>query len=109
MFSREELEQIAAVVRDHPDCVVVTDEVYEHITFDGRKHERMAAVPGMCVDGCARLASVVPGADPLLPCCRRRWDRTLTVSSAGKTFSCTGWKIGWLLGPAHLIKVHRQQ
>lgn len=49
MFTRPELERIAEVVQRHPDCVVVTDEVYEHITFDGRTHERIATVPGMCV------------------------------------------------------------
>ncbi|KAJ0403419.1 hypothetical protein P43SY_003990 [Pythium insidiosum] len=79
VFTKAELEIIAKHVRLHPQVLVVSDEVYEHITFDGKKHERIAMVDGM-------------------------WDRTLTVSSAGKTFSVTGWKIGWAIGPSCLTK-----
>lgn len=79
VFSKQELELIAKYVRLHPRVVVISDEVYEHIVFDGRKHERIALLDGM-------------------------WDRTLTVSSAGKTFSVTGWKVGWAIGPAQLVK-----
>ncbi|MGK0715842.1 aminotransferase class I/II-fold pyridoxal phosphate-dependent enzyme [Leucobacter sp. W1153] len=77
VLSRGELEAIgAAAVR--VDAVVVTDEVYEHLTFDGLVHTPLASLPGMA-------------------------ERTLTISSAGKTFSLTGWKIGWISGPAPLI------
>ena len=57
---------------------MVTDEVYEHLTFDGRAHVPIATLPGM-------------------------FDRTVTISSSGKTFSFTGWKIGWATGPADLV------
>lgn len=79
VFTRSELEQIAEVVRAHPNVVVVADEVYEHLIFSGAEHVRFATLPGM-------------------------WDQTLTVSSAGKTFSATGWKVGWAVGPTHLIR-----
>jgi aspartate/methionine/tyrosine aminotransferase len=78
VFSRDELEMIARVVKEHNNCVVVSDEVYEWLTYDGVKHERIATLPGM-------------------------WERTVTVSSASKTFSVTGWKIGWTIGPKELI------
>ena len=77
MFDRGELEAIADVARRH-DLVVVTDEVYEHLTFDDHEHVPMATLPGM-------------------------FDRTVTISSSGKTFSFTGWKIGWATGPADLV------
>jgi len=64
------------VAREH-DLVVITDEVYEHLLFDGRRHVPLCTLPGM-------------------------WDRTVTISSAGKTFSFTGWKVGWVTGPADL-------
>lgn len=76
VFSRAELELIAALAREH-DAYVVTDEVYEHLVFDGR-HLPMASLPGMA-------------------------QRTLSISSGGKTFATTGWKVGWLTGPADLI------
>ena len=79
ILSRAELEGIAAILADFPQVVVVSDEVYEHIVFEGREFPRMATLPGM-------------------------WERTITVSSSGKTFSCTGWKIGWAVGPAPLIR-----
>ena len=60
------------------DLVVVTDEVYEHLLFDGRAHVPICTLPGMC-------------------------ERTVTISSAGKTFSFTGWKVGWVTGPADLV------
>ena len=63
-------------------AIVVTDEVYEHMVYDGRRHVPMAALPGMA-------------------------ERTLTISSAGKTFSVTGWKIGWVHGPAELVAALR--
>ncbi|HTK63188.1 MAG TPA: pyridoxal phosphate-dependent aminotransferase [Pseudonocardia sp.] len=63
-------------------ALIVTDEVYEHMTFDGRPHIPMATLPGMA-------------------------ERTLTISSAGKTFSVTGWKVGWVQGPAELVAAVR--
>lgn len=76
VFGREELEEIAALCRER-DVVVVTDEVYDRILFDDAIHVPMATLPGM-------------------------WDRTLTINSTGKTFSMTGWKVGYAIGPAPL-------
>lgn len=76
VFSPDELAQIAGVCREH-DLVAVTDEVYEHLVYDGQ-HVPLATLDGMR-------------------------DRTVSLSSAGKTFSFTGWKIGWALGPADLV------
>lgn len=73
-----ELEIIAQVAIEH-DLTIITDEVYEHLAFDGREHTPIASLPGM-------------------------FERTLTISSSGKTFSTTGWKIGWFSGPEHLVK-----
>jgi aspartate/methionine/tyrosine aminotransferase len=79
MFSMEELEEIASVVRDFPNLLVLSDEVYEYIKFDGVEHARIANCEGM-------------------------WDRTISLFSAGKTFSCTGWRIGYMLSPPELAK-----
>ena len=80
VFSREELTLIAELCCEH-DVVAVTDEVYEHLVFDG-EHIPLATLPGMA-------------------------ERTLTVSSAGKIFSFTGWKIGWACGPADMVAAVR--
>jgi N-succinyldiaminopimelate aminotransferase len=80
VFSDDELDAVAAVCRDR-DLIALTDEVYEHLVFDGH-HRPLASLPGMA-------------------------ERTLTVSSAGKTFSFTGWKIGWVTGPAELVTAVR--
>lgn len=80
VFSRDELETIARICIDR-DVVVVTDEVYEHLVFEG-EHIPIATLPGMA-------------------------ERTVTISSAGKIFSFTGWKIGWACGPAPLISAVR--
>jgi len=77
VFTRDELESIARVAIEH-DLIVVTDEVYEHLLFDGRSHIAMATLPDMR-------------------------ERTLTISSGGKTFHTTGWKIGWMSGPEPLV------
>ena len=76
VFSVEELELIAQLCVEH-DLLAVTDEVYEHLVFEGR-HVPLATFPGMR-------------------------DRTVTISSGGKTFSCTGWKVGWLCAPPELL------
>jgi branched-chain amino acid aminotransferase len=78
VFSREELIGISEVVMRYPNVTVLSDEVYEFMTFDGIQHERIATVPGM-------------------------WERTLSVYSAGKTFSATGWRVGYVVGPQPLI------
>ena len=77
VLTREELGVIAEVAVEH-DLVVVTDEVYEHLTFTGHEHVPLATLPGM-------------------------FERTLTLSSAGKSWSFTGWKVGWATGPAELV------
>jgi len=73
-----ELAAVARIAVEH-DLLVISDEVYEHLVFDGRSHVPIATLPGMA-------------------------ERTLTVSSAGKTFSFTGWKVGWAVGPAPLVQ-----
>jgi N-succinyldiaminopimelate aminotransferase len=80
VFGRDTLRAIGDLATEH-DAVVITDEVYEHMTF-GVDHVPMATLPGMA-------------------------ERTLTISSAGKTFSVTGWKIGWVHGPAGLVAAVR--
>jgi N-succinyldiaminopimelate aminotransferase len=80
VFSRDELEVIARVCVEH-DLVAVTDEVYEHLVFEG-EHVPLASLPGMR-------------------------DRTITISSGGKTFSCTGWKVGWICAPPALVTAVR--
>lgn len=77
VLDETELAAVARVARER-DLLVVTDEVYEHLTFDGRRHAPLATLPGMA-------------------------ERTLTLSSAGKSWSVTGWKIGWATGPADLV------
>ena len=77
VLDRSEIEAVAALAIEH-DLVVVTDEVYEHLTFDGAEHVPIATLPGM-------------------------FERTVTISSGGKTFSFTGWKVGWATGPAPLV------
>ncbi|ETT26067.1 MULTISPECIES: pyridoxal phosphate-dependent aminotransferase [Rhodococcus] len=71
------LAAVAALACER-DLLVLSDEVYEHLVFDGRRHRPLASLPGMA-------------------------ERTVTVSSAAKTFNVTGWKIGWALGPRELI------
>ena len=82
VFSSPELEQIAALCIRH-DTIVVSDEVYDRMVFDGLEHIRMASLPGM-------------------------WERTVTLGSAGKTFSVTGWKIGWAVAPPVLSEALRK-
>jgi N-succinyldiaminopimelate aminotransferase len=80
VFSVEELETIARLCVEH-DLIAVTDEVYEHLVFEGN-HVPLASLPGMR-------------------------ERTVKISSAGKTFSATGWKIGWVLAPPPLLDAVR--
>ncbi|KAJ8875081.1 hypothetical protein PR048_022972 [Dryococelus australis] len=78
VFSRSELEMIADLCKKW-NVLCVADEVYEWLVYKPNEHIRIATLPGM-------------------------WERTITIGSAGKTFSVTGWKIGWAYGPAHLMK-----
>ncbi|MGW4470391.1 pyridoxal phosphate-dependent aminotransferase [Nonomuraea sp. NPDC004354] len=78
VFDREELEIIAELCAER-DLLAITDEVYEHLTFDGVEHVPMATLPGMR-------------------------ERTVMISSAGKTFSVTGWKTGWVCAPPELVR-----
>lgn len=80
VLTREELTAIAELAIAH-DLLVVTDEVYEHLVFEG-EHIPMASLPGMR-------------------------ERTVTISSAGKSFSYTGWKVGWVTAPAPLVTAVR--
>ena len=106
MFTVDELTAISAVVQRHPGVIVIADEVYENIVFDGNKHVHIASLPGMYV-----LRVVLPLSTVVCPgliqsrICVIRFERTLTMSSFGKTFSATGWKVGTVVGPVHLIKV----
>ncbi|HSR25247.1 MAG TPA: pyridoxal phosphate-dependent aminotransferase [Candidatus Eisenbacteria bacterium] len=77
VLTRDELQAVAELAIER-DLLVVTDEVYEHMAYDV-PHVPIATLPGM-------------------------WDRTLTISSAGKTFSFTGWKVGWAVGPRPLVR-----
>ena len=81
VLSAADLRAIAAIAVEH-DLVVVSDEVYEHLVFDGGEHVPICTLPGMA-------------------------DRTVTIGSAGKTFSFTGWKVGWVTGSAELVTAVR--
>ena len=81
VFERATLEGIAALAIEH-DLLVLSDEAYEHLTYDGATHIPISTLPGMA-------------------------DRTITVGSAGKTFSLTGWKVGWVTGTPELVTAVR--
>ncbi|KAF0961881.1 pyridoxal phosphate-dependent aminotransferase [Rhodococcus sp. T7] len=81
VFTPDEIAAVAELACEH-DLLVLSDEVYEHLVFDGRTHTALATLPGM-------------------------YERTVSVSSAAKTFNVTGWKIGWACGPAELIDAVR--
>jgi N-succinyldiaminopimelate aminotransferase len=81
VFTRAELEAIAAVVAEH-DLWVISDEAYEHLVFSGSEHIPFSTIPGMA-------------------------ERTVTIGSAGKSLSMTGWKVGWASGPTDLVAAVR--
>ena len=87
VWRRDELEMVARIADEH-DLLVFADEVYMSLVYDGLEHTSIASLPNM-------------------------WSRTITFCSAGKTFTCTGWKIGWAVAPEPLIvamsKVHAHQ
>ncbi|KFW79313.1 Kynurenine--oxoglutarate transaminase 3, partial [Manacus vitellinus] len=78
VFTLEELQVIADLCIKH-DTLCISDEVYEWLVYKGNKHIKIATLPGM-------------------------WERTVTIGSAGKTYSVTGWKLGWSIGPENLIR-----
>lgn len=77
ILPREDLAEIAALCHEF-DAIAISDKMYEHLTFDGYKHVSIATLPGMR-------------------------ERTVRISGAAKMLNCTGWKIGWLTGPADLV------
>ena len=77
VFSRDELGRIAALCREH-DTIAITDEIYEHITYDGAAHVPIATLPGMR-------------------------DRTVTISALSKTYAVTGWRVGWAIAARPLM------
>jgi methionine aminotransferase len=85
VFSGEDLRMLADLLRD-TDIVVASDEVYEHLVYDGHKHQSVAQVPGLA-------------------------ERSIVVNSFGKTYAVTGWKMGYALAPRNLMvefrKVHQ--
>lgn len=82
VFTRQELMQIARLAEEY-DTFVITDEVYEHILYRPNEHIYFATLPGM-------------------------WERTISCSSLSKTYSITGWRLGYVIGPAHIIDVVRK-
>ncbi|KAH0505306.1 Kynurenine--oxoglutarate transaminase 1, mitochondrial [Microtus ochrogaster] len=78
VFSKKELELVADLCQQH-DVLCISDEVYQWLVYDGHQHVSIASLPGM-------------------------WERTLTIGSAGKSFSATGWKVGWVMGPDRILK-----
>ncbi|XP_053474570.1 kynurenine--oxoglutarate transaminase 1-like isoform X1 [Ictalurus furcatus] len=86
VFQREELQMIADLCIKH-DVICISDEVYEWLTYDGAQHIKIATLPGM-------------------------WERTVTIGTAGKSFGVTGWKVGWAIGPGHILehlqKIHQK-
>jgi aminotransferase len=77
VFTREELAQIAELCMQH-DAIAITDEIYEHITYEGRQHVPIATLPGMR-------------------------ERTVTISALSKTYAVTGWRVGWAVAPPALM------
>lgn len=82
VFRREELELIAALCQEH-DALCITDEIYEHIIYDGHRHIPMMTLPGMR-------------------------ERTILVNSMSKTYSVTGWRVGWVVAPPMLTQAVRK-
>merc|ERR1711981_728883 len=78
VYQKHEIEMIADLCKKHK-VLCISDDVYEHMVFDDNKMIRMATLPDL-------------------------YDRTITIGSAGKTFSVTGWKLGWAVGPSNLIR-----
>jgi aspartate/methionine/tyrosine aminotransferase len=82
VFTREEMEVIAGLCREH-GTIVITDEIYEHILYDGLRHIHMASLPGM-------------------------WEQTVTISGISKTYSATGWRVGYVISNPTLMSAIRK-
>jgi len=80
VFSHDELLIISQILDDFPEVLVIADAVYEFLTFDSNKHHFFASIGD-------------------------NWSRTVTVFSGGKLFSCTGWRIGWVIAPEPLLRL----
>ncbi len=78
VFNAEELLTITKILEEFPDVVVLSDEVYDFLTFDEREHINFATI-------------------------RENWGKTISIFSGGKLFNATGWKVGWAIAPAPLI------
>ena len=79
-FTRAEQEAITEILKDFPNCIVISDEVYDKLTFDGLEHVPYASIGD-------------------------NWHRTVTMYSGGKMFLATGWKIGWAIGPERIVRL----
>lgn len=79
-FTREELETITEILLDYPDCMVLSDEVYDFLTFDNVEHIPFASIGD-------------------------NWNKTITIYSGGKLMNATGWKIGWAIAHPKLLKM----
>ena len=82
VFTREEMEMIAGLCREH-GTIVITDEIYEHILYDGLQHVHMATLPGM-------------------------WEQTVTISGISKSYSATGWRVGYVISNPTLMSAIRK-
>lgn len=80
IFSKEDLEFMASVIKKHPKVLCIMDEVYDKFVFNGKPFFRMANIPGM-------------------------WERTVSIYSSGKVFSCTGWRVGFSIAPEYLTRM----
>lgn len=80
MFSEPEIKLLSEILDRNSHVMVITDDVYFHLPFDGRKHVSFAKFS------------------------KSNWEKTITIFSVGKMLNCTGWKIGWAIGPSRLIK-----
>ena len=79
VFTREEMQRMSDLLDKYPRCLVISDEVYGFVTFGGREHQPFANLG-------------------------HNWDRTVTIYSGGKMLNCAGWKVGWAIGPAPIIR-----
>ena len=79
VFTKKEMEQFASIAKNWPRLIIITDEVYEHMCYNGNEHIRLGALDGM-------------------------WDRVISLYTASKVFSCAGWRVGWTIASAKLIE-----
>lgn len=79
VFTLEELTEISDILEDYPNVYVISDDVYEFLTFDGHEHHIFATI-------------------------KDNWKKTVTIFSGGKILCCTGWKVGWAIGPADIVR-----